>query len=168
VNPLKEPDRSVVKKGAESDRTFVKRVLGPVAGHKNILIINDEAHHAYRVAEHTQTVRKQAAALNLDDEEATRWIEGLDRIHGELGIQRCFDLSATPFAPPGRTNTEQGLFDWIVSDFGLKDAIESGLVKTPRVVVRDGIIPNAKTLKPKRSDWWRSRRRSCSGRSWTV
>ncbi len=29
------------------------------------------------------------------------------------------------------------MFDWIVSDFGLNDAIESGLVKTPRVVVRD-------------------------------
>lgn len=147
--PLKEPDRSVVKKGAESDRAFVKRVLGALAQHKNLIVINDEAHHAYRVPEHTATVRKQAAALNLDDDEATRWIEGLDRIHGELGVQRCFDLSATPFAPTGRTNTEQGLFDWIVSDFGLNDAIESGLVKTPRVVVRDGIIPNAKTLKPK-------------------
>lgn len=147
--PLKEPERSVVKKGAESDAAFVRRVLGPLAQFKNLVIINDEAHHAYRVAEHTATVRKQAASMNLDDDEATRWIEGLDRIHGQLGIQRCFDLSATPFAPTGRTNTEQGLFDWIVSDFGLNDAIESGLVKTPRVVVRDGIIPNAKTLKPK-------------------
>lgn len=147
--PLKEPERSVVKKGAESDRAFVKRVLGKLAEFRNLVIINDEAHHAYRVPEHTKTVKKQAAALNLDDEEATRWIEGLDRIHGERSIQRCFDLSATPFAPTGRTNTEQGLFGWIVSDFGLNDAIESGLVKTPRVVVRDGTIPNAKTLKPK-------------------
>lgn len=147
--PLKELERSVVKKGAESDKAFVKRVLGPLSQFKSLLIINDEAHHAYRVPEHTATVRKQAASLNLDDDEATRWIEGLDRINGELGVQRCFDLSATPFAPTGRTNTEQGLFDWIVSDFGLNDAIESGLVKSPRVVVRDGIIPNAKTLKPK-------------------
>ena len=81
--PLRSLERSVVKKGAESDRAFVKRVLGVLAGHKNLLVINDEAHHAYRVPEHTQTVRKQAAALNLDDDEATRWIEGLDRIHGE-------------------------------------------------------------------------------------
>ncbi len=147
--PLREPDRSIVKKGAESDKAFVRRVLGPLAQYKGLTIINDEAHHAYRVPEHTKEVRKQAASLNLDDDEATRWIEGLDRIHRELGIQRCFDLSATPFAPTGRTNTEEGLFDWIVSDFGLNDAIESGLVKTPRVVVRDGIIPNAKTLKPK-------------------
>ena len=146
--PLKEPDRSVVKKGAESDQAFVKRVLGNLVQHRDILVLNDEAHHAYRVAEHTARVRKQAAAMNLDDDEATRWIEGLDRIHGQLRIQRCFDLSATPFAPTGRTNTEQGLFDWIASDFGLNDAIESGLVKTPRVVVRDGVVPNAQTLKP--------------------
>lgn len=52
-------------------------------------------------------------------------------------------------APTGKTNTEQGLFDWIVSDFGLNDAIEAGLVKTPRVVVRDSAIPDAKTLRPK-------------------
>lgn len=147
--PLKPPQRSVVRKGAESDKAFVRRVLGPLARHKDLLVINDESHHAYRVAEHTQKVRRQAAALNLDDDAATLWIEGLDRIHGQLRIQRCFDLSATPFAPTGRTNTEQGLFEWIVSDFGLNDAIEAGLVKTPRVVVRDGVVPNARDLKPK-------------------
>jgi type III restriction enzyme len=36
-----------------------------------------------------------------------------------------------------------------VSDFGLNDAIEAGLVKTPRVVVRDGTVPDTKTLRPK-------------------
>jgi type III restriction enzyme len=78
-----------------------------------------------------------------------RWIEGLDRIHKTRRIQRCFDLSATPFAPTGRANSEQGLFDWIISDFGLNDAIESGLVKTPRVVVRDDALPDARTLRSK-------------------
>ncbi|KIE18274.1 hypothetical protein DS62_12225, partial [Smithella sp. SC_K08D17] len=53
------------------------------------------------------------------------------------GILRCFDLSATPFAPSGKKATEEALYPWIVSDFGLNDAIESGLVKTPRVVIRD-------------------------------
>jgi type III restriction enzyme len=46
-------------------------------------------------------------------------------------------LSATPFAPTGKKTTEVGLFGWIISDFGLNDAIESGLVKTPRIVLRD-------------------------------
>lgn len=147
--PLKEPERSVVKKGAESDKAFVKRVLGKLAGFKDIAIVNDEAHHAYRIPADIKISKKQAEEQGIDLEESTRWIEGLDRIHKELRINRCFDLSATPFAPTGKTNTEQGLFDWIVSDFGLNDAIEAGLVKTPRVVVRDGTIPDASSLKPK-------------------
>jgi type III restriction enzyme len=70
-------------------------------------------------------------------EEATQWIGGLDRIHKTRGVLGCYDLSATPFAPTGKKSGEETLFAWIVSDFGLNDAIEAGLVKTPRVVVRD-------------------------------
>jgi type III restriction enzyme len=147
--PLKEPERSVVKKGAESDKAFVRRVLGKLSEFKDVVVLNDEAHHAYRIPAGVKVSKKQAEEEGIDLEEATRWIEGLDRIHKELRITRCFDLSATPFAPTGGTNTEQGLFDWIVSDFGLNDAIEGGLVKTPRVVVRDGVVPDTKTLRPK-------------------
>lgn len=64
-------------------------------------------------------------------------------------IVRCFDLSATPFAPSGKTSSESALFDWVVSDFGLNDAIEAGLVKTPRVVVRDSALSNSKTYRSK-------------------
>lgn len=147
--PLKEQDRSVVKKGAESDKAFVKRVLGKLAAYKDIVIINDEAHHAYRKPAESKISKKEAEEQGIDLEEATRWIEGLDRIHKVLRIQRCFDLSATPFAPTGKTNTEQGLFEWVISDFGLNDAIEAGLVKTPRVVIRDDALPNSQTLRPK-------------------
>ena len=149
LKPLQEPERSVVKKGLESDKAFVRRVLGKLSGFKDIVVLNDEAHHAYRIPADVKVSKKDAEEHGLDLEEATRWIEGLDRIHSQLRIAHCFDLSATPFAPTGRTNTEQGLFDWIVSDFGLNDAIEAGLVKTPRVVVRDGILPDTKTLRPK-------------------
>ncbi len=147
--PLKTPERSVVKKGAESDEAYARRVLGKLAQHKDLLVINDEAHHAWRAPADVKVSRKEADELGLDLDEATRWIEGLDRLHKTRRIQRCFDLSATPFAPTGRTNTEAGLFDWVVSDFGLNDAIEAGLVKTPRIVVRDGALPNAATLRPK-------------------
>jgi type III restriction enzyme len=84
-----------------------------------------------------------------DIEEATKWVGGLDRIHKARGILNCYDFSATPFAPSGKQSSEEALFDWIVSDFGLNDAIESGLVKTPRVVVRDDGVPEAKTYKSK-------------------
>ncbi|MDP4301851.1 BPTD_3080 family restriction endonuclease [Leptothrix discophora] len=147
--PLKEPDRSVVKKGKEPDEVFTRRVLGKLASFKDIVVINDEAHHAYRKPADVKIGKAEAERLGIDLDEATRWIEGLDRIHKTRRIQRCFDLSATPFAPTGRTNTEEGLFTWVVSDFGLNDAIEAGLVKTPRVVVRDDALPNAQTYRSK-------------------
>ncbi len=142
--PLKQTDRSVVKKGPESDEAFTRRVLGKLAGYKDLVIINDEAHHAYRVPAEAKISKKQAAEQGLDLDEATRWIEGLDRIHKTRRLQRCFDLSAPPFAPTGKASSEAGLFSWIISDFGLNDAIEAGLVKTPRVVIRDDALPNTK------------------------
>lgn len=147
--PLKEQERSVVKKGAESDEAYVRRVLGKLAQFKDLTIINDEAHHAYRKPAESKVSKKEAEELGIDLEEATRWIEGLDRIHKMRRINRCFDLSATPFAPTGKTSTEAALFEWVISDFGLNDAIEAGLVKTPRVVIRDNALPNAQTYRPK-------------------
>lgn len=147
--PLKEQDRSVVKKGAESDEAYVRRVLGKLATQKDIVVINDEAHHAYRKPAESKVSKKNAETLGIDLEEATRWIEGLDRVHKMRRIIRSFDLSATPFAPTGKTSTEAALFEWVVSDFGLYDAIEAGLVKTPRVVIRDNALPNAQTYRSK-------------------
>lgn len=125
--------KSVDKRGAKSDEAYVKEVLGDMANATNIIVINDEAHHAWRVPAESKIkgVKKE------DIEESTIWVGGLDRINRARGILRCFDLSATPFAPSGKKASEEALFPWIVSDFGLNDAIEAGLVKTPRVVVRD-------------------------------
>lgn len=147
--PLKDRDRSVVKKGPESDEAYVRRVLGKLAAYKDVVVINDEAHHAYRKPAETKISKKEAEEFGIDLDEATRWIEGLDRIHKMRRINRCFDLTATPFAPTGKTSTETALFPWVVSDFGLNDAIESGLVKTPRVVIRDNALPNAKSYQSK-------------------
>ncbi|MGH9398533.1 MAG: BPTD_3080 family restriction endonuclease [Terriglobia bacterium] len=130
-----DPDAGprVEKKGAESDEAFTRRALEDLAGAQNLVVINDEAHHAWRVPP-----KSRIPGLSKDElEEATQWIGGLDRIHKTRGILNCFDFTATPFAPTGRVSGEETLFDWVVSDFGLNDAIESGLVKTPRVVVRD-------------------------------
>ena len=124
--PLKEAERSVVKKGRESDEAYARRVLDKLAASRDIIVINDEAHHAYRKPAELKISKAEAEKLGIDLDEATRWIEGLDRIHATRRINRCFDLSATPFAPTGRANSEAGLFSWIVSDFGLNDAIEPG------------------------------------------
>ena len=137
--------RSVDKRGAKSDEAYAREVLGELAMQHNILVINDEAHHAWRVPAEWKGAKIDRQLID----EATKWVGGLDRIHAARGILQCFDFSATPFAPSGKTSTEEALFDWIVSDFGLNDAIESGLVKTPRVVVRDDAVPDAKTYKSK-------------------
>ena len=147
--PLKGVQRSVVQKGQESDEAFTRRVLGKLSGRRDIVVINDEAHHAYRSPPEVKISKKQAEEQGINLDEATLWIEGLDRIHKTRRIRRCFDLSATPFAPTGKKNSDTALFDWIISDFGLNDAIEAGLVKTPRVVVRDDALPDAKTLQPR-------------------
>jgi len=128
---------TVDKRGAKSDEVYTREVLGEMANAKNIIVINDEAHHAWRV--NPEAIGKYTRERDLKDsaEEATVWIGGLDRIHKTRRILRCHDFSATPFLPSGEKTNEENLFGWIVSDFGLNDAIESGLVKTPRVVIRD-------------------------------
>ena len=129
--------KKVDKRGALSNEAYVRNVLQDMATSRNLIVINDEAHHAWRINEEARGKYLRQRDMKDSASEATVWVGGLDRIHQARGILRCFDLSATPFAPSGKKAAEQALFDWIVSDFGLNDAIESGLVKTPRVVIRD-------------------------------
>ena len=118
----------VIKKGPESEEAFVRRVLPDFGNASNILVINDEAHHCHRPTGDEDESEK---------EKATIWVSGIDRIHKARGVIKAYDLSATPFKPTGKSNQGEQLFSWILSDFGLNDAIESGLVKTPKVAVRD-------------------------------
>jgi type III restriction enzyme len=139
--------RSVDKRGVKSDEAYTREVLGEMAGAHNLLVINDEAHHAWRVNWEAEGKYLRSRDMKDSAEEATVWIGGLDRLNRSRGILTCYDFSATPFTPSGKKSSEEALFGWIVSDFGLNDAIESGLVKTPRVVVRDDAVPDAKTYK---------------------
>src|SRR5690606_366754 len=131
----------------KSDEAYTREVLGEMAGAHHLLVINDEAHHAWRVNWEPEGKYLRARDLKDSAEEATVCIGGLHRLHRSRGILQCYDFSATPFTPSGKQSSEEALFGWIVSDFGLNDAIESGLVKTPRVVVRDDAVPDAKTYK---------------------
>jgi hypothetical protein len=100
--PAAQPKRSVVKKGAESDEAFTRRVLGKLANHREIVVINDEAHHAYRKPAELKISKKAAADQGIDLDEATRWIEGLDRLHKTRRIQplasRCRRWAHSPMA----------------------------------------------------------------------
>jgi type III restriction enzyme len=143
--------KSVVQRGVESDTAFCRRVLKELGSKQNILVINDEAHHAYRPAPLPEELREQLSDEEIAErEEATVWVSGLDRIHAVRGINFCADFSATPFYIKGSGYPEGEPFPWIVSDFGLVDAIESGIVKIPRVPVDD----NTGALIPKYFRLW--------------
>jgi type III restriction enzyme len=127
----------------ESDTALIERVLGKELGKKqNLLVLNDEAHHAYRIHPGTEESDEESlSGTAAEDEtmvqEATVWISGLDTVHRHRGINFAVDLSATPYflARAGRETARP--FPWTVSDFGLIDAIESGLVKIPQLAAAD-------------------------------
>jgi type III restriction enzyme len=87
----------------ESDTSLINRVLGrEVGGKQNILVLNDEAHHAYRIKREEPEPREEEEFGEEEEaeeffQEATVWIDGLDRIHKHRGINFCVDLSATPY-----------------------------------------------------------------------
>lgn len=150
--------RSVIQRGEESERAFCNRVLKELSGKENLLVFNDEAHHAYRPApfENEEELKKlsgdERKKLKEEKEEATVWIGGLDKINFSRKINLCVDLSATPFYIQGSGYPEGSPLPWLVSDFGLVDAIESGIVKIPRVPVDD----NSGQPIPKYFHLWRT------------
>ncbi len=127
----------------ETEGQMLQRVMPDLMGLKNILVLNDEAHHCYRekpVAEEEEELkgdeRKEAEKNN---EAARLWISGIEAVNRKLGVARAIDLSATPFFLRGSGYAEGTLFPWTMSDFSLMDAIECGIVKLPRVPVAQNI-----------------------------
>ena len=133
---------AIVQRGRPSAGAFANLVLRADLGSKgNLLVINDEAHHAWRARPRTSARREgprlagevaTAGRLADEEEEARVWLNGLALIHEARGINRALDFSATPYYLSGSGHAEGEPFGWIVADFSLLDAIESGIVKVPR------------------------------------
>ncbi len=127
----------------ESEGEMIQRVAPELMGERNIIAINDEAHHCYRekpVPEADPKLKGDERKEALKNTEAARlWISGLEAMQRKLGIGTVFDLSATPFFLAGSGYVEGTLFPWTACDFSLMDAIESGIVKLPRVPVSDNV-----------------------------
>jgi type III restriction enzyme len=126
--------------GLETPDEMVKRVCRILGNKKNLIVINDEAHHCYRrkpdeIDETLTTEEKNE--LKARDEEAKIWISGIEAVKKKIGVRGVYDLSATPFFLKGSGYPEGTLFPWVVSDFSLIDAIEAGIVKVPRVPISD-------------------------------
>ena len=127
----------------ETTGQMLQRVMPELMGMKNVMVLNDEAHHCYR----EKPGEDDEGDLKGDDrkeaeknrEAARLWISGLEAVGRKLGLNRVIDLSATPFFLRGSGYAEGTLFPWTMCDFSLMDAIECGIVKLPRVPVADNI-----------------------------
>lgn len=127
----------------ETEGEMLRRAIGDLMGLKNIVVLNDEAHHCYRAKPQAETVDDLKGE---DKEEAKKnnvvarlWISGIEIVKRKLGLAGLYDLSATPFFLRGSGYAEGTLFPWTVSDFSLMDSIECGIVKLPRVPIADNI-----------------------------
>jgi type III restriction enzyme len=107
------------------------------SGKGEVVVLNDEAHHCYqdKLLEHPdEDAEKEDEERNR---EARVWFRGISDLHRAVGIKTVYDLSATPYYLKGSGYNEGFIFPWVVSDFSLMDAIESGIVKVPRIPVDD-------------------------------
>ena len=124
----------------ETPGQMVKRVCRELGNKRNIIVINDEAHHCYRHKPETEKermTREERQEAKKWADEARVWISGLEAVKAKMGVKMVYDLSATPFFLRGSGYQEGTLFPWVVSDFSLLDAIEAGIVKVPRVPIED-------------------------------
>lgn len=141
----------------ETEGQMLQRVMPELMGMKNILAINDEAHHCYREKPLTPDEEKdlkgdEKKEAQENNEAARLWISGLEAVNRKLGLSRVMDLSATPFFLSGSGYAEGTLFPWTMSDFSLMDAIECGIVKLPRVPISDN-LPGSEM--PKYRELWK-------------
>jgi type III restriction enzyme len=143
----------------ETPDQMVRRVCRELSGKKNIVVLNDEAHHCYRRkpdGEDEALAGDERVEAKHREEEARIWISGIEAVKAKIGVKAIYDLSATPFFLRGSGYPEGTLFPWVVSDFSLIDAIEAGIVKVPRVPVADdsmtGDQPTYRDLWPRIRD----------------
>ena len=127
----------------ETEGQMLQRVMPDLMGMKNVLVLNDEAHHCYRekpASDEDEDLKgDEKKEADKNNAAARLWISGLEIVKRKLGIAQVIDLSATPFFLRGSGYAEGTLFPWTMSDFSLMDAIECGIVKLPRVPVAQNI-----------------------------
>ncbi len=120
----------------ETPSAMVNRVFKSVINKSRVLVINDEAHHCYRERPGMEKLSGEERREADENNEAARvWISGIESLAKRLTVNAVIDLSATPYFLRGSGYEEGELFPWVISDFSLLDALESGIVKIPRLPV---------------------------------
>ncbi len=107
VNPVQE----LVGKDPSESSTAYEKIYSELLNLDSIGVINDEAHHVW--------------------DRDLQWSSLIENIYDDFEKKDkkfCFQLDFT--ATPKRQDTGS-LFQWVVSDFPLADAINSGVVKKP-------------------------------------
>jgi type III restriction enzyme len=112
--------RAMQRRARQDPNAPIRRLLG---GWRDLLVINDEAHHVYG----------EKRTMKGEDPEYIKWSKILERISKSARVSLAIDLSATPWYGSGSPKPEGTLFEWLVSDFSVYDAFESGLVKVVRL-----------------------------------
>ena len=133
----------------ETEGQMIQRVMGDLMGSKNVVVINDEAHHCYRerpASEEFKLSGDERKEAEENKEAARLWISGLEALNRQQGVGVVYDLSATPFFLSGSNWPEGTLFPWVMTDFSLMDAIECGIVKLPRVPIADNRTDGEKVM----------------------
>ena len=131
----------------ETEGKMLQRVMNPLKSLGPIMVFNDEGHHCYREKQDRRDAQlldgDEKAEADKNNAAARLWINGLETVERKIGNLAVIDLSATPFFLQGSGYHEGTLFSWTVCDFSLMDAIESGIVKIPRVPISDNTSGNA-------------------------
>jgi type III restriction enzyme len=112
--------RAMQRRARQDPNAPIRRLL---KGWRDLVVINDEAHHVYG----EKRTRKGEEPAYI------KWSHILERISKAARLSLVVDLSATPWYGSGSPKPEGTLFEWLVSDFSVYDAFESGLVKVVRL-----------------------------------
>lgn len=142
-DPFTETPDAVVARVLLSLSIGTRRARG-----NEVVVFCDEAHHCYKYKPESSSAANAHRKLSAEErreqdeqrKEAGIWFEGLRAVEHRVGIKQMFDLSATPYFISGSGYEEGTIFPWTITDFGLMDAIESGIVKIPRTPVDDDAI----------------------------
>lgn len=94
--------RPKVDAKTETERQMVERLLRDLGGSRNVIVLNDEAHHCYdarpKAEDETRGLtgddKKEAKREN---EKARLWINGLRAVARHRGVRAVYDVSATPY-----------------------------------------------------------------------
>jgi type III restriction enzyme len=87
----------------ETPDQMVRRVCRELGNKRNIIVINDEAHHCYRRkpdGEDEKLAGDERIEAKQRDEAARVWISGIEAVKAKIGVRSCATSSLRKSSPP--------------------------------------------------------------------